>query len=229
MRIFNMECCSCSITILDSTPWATHSQQCHRMSIHSFLPHQLWNLPEEILFGHCVNTLNDTFEIELAQEDEGYEKGSESIPTPLRRTPQIYNVSTSENLSFNPTIPLTTAEQHPVHSSQRFRCHSPVCLHLVFSSSDEQSPVRPSDPHLWHSSTSDSSPIHRKAEPPLLVQHHRNEHHTSTPSTDQFFQDATDKENFPTAPLDDDVWLEDPIPDRHLCIHEPSQPNYQCS
>ena len=53
--------------------------------------------------------------------------------------------------------------------------------------------------------------------------------HTATPSTYQLFQDATAKENFPTAPLDDDVWLEDPIPDRHLCIHEPSQPNYQCS
>ena len=56
-----------------------------------------------------------------------------------------------------------------------------------------------------------------------------NYHHTSTPSTDQFFQDATVKENFPTVPLDDDIWLEDPIPDRHLCIHEQSQLNYQCT
>ena len=50
-----------------------------------------------------------------------------------------------------------------------------------------------------------------------------------TPSTDQFFQDTTAKENFPTVPLDDDVWLKDPSPDRQLCIHEPSQPSYQCS
>ena len=34
----------------------------------------------------------------------------------------------------------------------------------------------------------------------------------------------------PTAPLDDDVWSEDPIPDRHLCILKtPDEPNHQCS
>ena len=46
---------------------------------------QLLNQPEEIIFGHFVTTLNDTFEWELAQEDEGYESGSKSlnIPTPL--------------------------------------------------------------------------------------------------------------------------------------------------
>ena len=53
-------------------------------------------------------------------------------------------------------------------------------------------------------------------------------HHTSTPSTDDSFQDAT-AEDFPTAPLDDDICLEDPVPDRNLCIHEQSQPHYQCS
>ena len=56
-----------------------------------------------------------------------------------------------------------------------------------------------------------------------------NYYHMSTPCTDQFFKDATAEENFPTAPLDDNMWLEDPILDRHLCIHEPSQPNYQRS
>ena len=54
-------------------------------------------------------------------------------------------------------------------------------------------------------------------------------HHTSTPNTDDPFQDTTaEEEDFPTAPLDDDIWLEDPVPDRHLCIHEQSQPHYQC-
>ena len=53
--------------------------------------------------------------------------------------------------------------------------------------------------------------------------------HTSTPSTDDSFQDATaEEEDFPTAPLDDNMWLEDLVPDRHLCIHEQSQPQYQC-
>ena len=36
-----------------------------------------------------MTTLNDTFEKELAQEDEGYKSGSESlnIPIPLQRAP----------------------------------------------------------------------------------------------------------------------------------------------
>ena len=46
---------------------------------------------------------------------------------------------------------------------------------------------------------------------------------TPTPTTDQFLTEAWDsdttfsKDNFPTAPLDDEVCSEDPIPDRHLC------------
>ena len=54
-------------------------------------------------------------------------------------------------------------------------------------------------------------------------------HHTSTPCTDDSFQDATTAEDFPMAPLDDDIWLEEPVPYRDLCIHEQSQPQYQCS
>ena len=97
-----------------------------------------------------MTTVNDTFERELAQEDEGYESESKSLSilTPLRRAPQIYHVSMKVNLSFDPTTLLTTTEQHPEHSSQRFRSHSPVCHHLVFTSSDEESPVRTSDPCL---------------------------------------------------------------------------------
>ena len=43
---------------------------------------------------------------------------------------------------------------------------------------------------------------------------------------DQFLTEAWDDdttsldEHFPTASLDDDVWAEEPIPDRHLCILE---------
>ena len=101
-----------------------------------------------MLFGHFVTTLNDTFKRKLTQEDQGYECRSQSlsIPTPLRRPPWIYHISMNENLSFDPTTPLTTAEQPPDHSLQIFRSHSPVCNHLVFTSSDEESPVRTSDP-----------------------------------------------------------------------------------
>ena len=55
-----------------------------------------------------------------------------------------------------------------------------------------------------------------------------NHHHTSPPSTNQFFKNDTTKENFSTAPLDDDVWLEDQTPDKQLCIHDASQPNHLC-
>ena len=36
-------------------------------------------------------------------------------------------------------------------------------------------------------------------------------------------EEEDDEEHFPTAPLNDDVWMEEPVPDRHLCIHEHSQ------
>ena len=63
---------------------------------------------------------------------------------------------------------------------------------------------------------------------------------TPTQTTEQFFADfnnvawdddtTSTEEHFPTAPLDDEVWCEDPILDRPLCIHErPHKPNLQCS
>ena len=65
----------------------------------------------------------------------------------------------------------------------------------------------------------------------FTFQHHLDYHHTSIPGTDNSFQDATteEQENFPRAALDDDIWLEEPVPFRHLCIYEQSQPHYQCS
>ena len=103
--------------------------------------------------------------------------------------------------------------------------------HLVFTSSDNESPVRTSDPYLQHLRAPDDSPLQGRVEPPSQPHHHMDYHHTSTPSTDNSFQDATteEEEDFPTAPLDDDIWLEEPVLDRHLCIHEQSQPHYQCS
>ena len=111
---------------------------------------QMPNLPEEILFSCFVTTLNDVLERELAQEDEGYESGSENfhIPTPLSRALRVYHVSTVDDLSFNlenfgqsPTHP----EQQAKSSLHRYRCHSLTHHHLVFTSSDDESPVRPSE------------------------------------------------------------------------------------
>ena len=93
-----------------------------------------------MLFGHIMTTLNDTFEREITQEDEGYESGSKSlsIPTPLKRAPQIYYISTSENLSFI----------LPHHLPQLNNTQTTHHHHLVFNSSDNESPLRTSDPHL---------------------------------------------------------------------------------
>ena len=32
-----------------------------------------------------------------------------------------------------------------------------------------------------------------------------------------------------TAELDDEIWLEDPVPDRCLCVHKQSQPHFLCA
>ena len=55
---------------------------------------QIQNLPEEILLSCFVTTLNDTFETELAQEDDGSESESENFNTPTPISQQ-----SSENLS----------------------------------------------------------------------------------------------------------------------------------
>ena len=116
-----MECCSCSITILNERSQTSHPQWCYRKNYAAFFcsnsAHQLRNISEEVQFSHSMTTLNGTFERELTQEDKGYESGSESfsILTPLWRASRIYYVSKSENISFISTTPPTTAAQHPDH------------------------------------------------------------------------------------------------------------------
>ena len=62
----------------------------------------------------------------------------------------------------------------------------------------------------------------------------------NTQHPEQFYTDFKDvawdndtlstEEHFPTAPLEDDIWSKDLIPDRQLCIHErPHKQNLQCS
>ena len=65
------------------------------------------------------------------------------------------------------------------------------------------------------SSSIDTSPLHDRTEDQMA------HHLTSTEEEDV-------EEYFPAAPLDDDIWMEEPIPDRHLCIHKQSQPHDPC-
>ena len=48
--------------------------------------YMLCNLPEEVIFGCFVSTLNATFERKLTLENEGYNSGSKhfNMPPPLR-------------------------------------------------------------------------------------------------------------------------------------------------
>ena len=89
-----------------------------------------------MLFGCFVTTLNDTFEMELVQEHEGYDSGSENfnIPTPLSRALRIYHVSMVDDLSFNPAnsgCPPMTPEQQEVFilQTQMPQPHMPPSIH----------------------------------------------------------------------------------------------------
>ena len=57
--------------------------------------------------------------------------------------------------------------------------------------------------------------------------HPRMEHHSPDENTVAChltsIEEEDAEEHFPTASLDDNVWMEQPVPDRHLCIHEDSQ------
>ena len=175
--------------------------------------HQVWNLPEEILFSHFVNTLNDVFEIELIQEDEGYERGSENfhIQTPLSRALRVYHVSTVDDLSFNPANfdqSPTTAEHHAESSSHRYRSCSLTCHQLVFTSLDDESPMRSNECCSQCSRSDDRGWDPREIDISSSV--HHSLCHCVTPTRDQFLTDAwlddtiSFDEHFPTAPLDDD-------------------------
>ena len=72
----------------------------------------------------------------------------------------------------------------------------------------------------------DSSPLHGRTEKPSPV-----EQQMAHQLTDDSFQDVPNKEqeeDFPTAPLYDNIWMEEPVPDRHFCIHEQSQLHDLC-
>ena len=156
----------------------------------------------EVLFGHFVTTLNDAFERELTIEDKGYESGSEglNIPTPLHTTPHLYHVLAGENLSFGPAT----------HSSL-----SSICCCLTFSNDESFS----TDDRQLHGRSEHSSPVEQQIIPHLI---------------DDSFQDIPSEEeeeveeHFPTALLDNDVWMEEPVPDGHLSIHEQSQAHDLC-
>ena len=159
-------------------------------------------ISEEILFGHFVTTLNEAFKWELTLEDGGYKSGSESlrIPTPLHWAPQLYHVSTWENLSFGPVTPRACPSSQPGTLTT-------VHHHLAFKEDEESSLNRDTlHPRMEHYSPD------------------KNTTACNLPSIEEEDEEEEDaEEHFPTPSLDDNVWMEEPVPDRHLCTHEDSQ------
>ena len=134
-----------------------------RMSLHTFLLQQLSTATTEPARRNTIQSLCDHIKWHFwkrtcKRKMTAMKVRSESlnIPTPLRMsTTWIYHISTSENLSFDPTTPLTTAEQHPEHYPQRFRKTAAQYAIAVWClpALKMRSLQEPSDPHLWHCST----------------------------------------------------------------------------
>ena len=101
-----------------------------------------------------------TFEVELAQEDEGYESRIENfcIPTPLHRALRVYHVSIMDAFSFDPTIfgqSSTPLDHHAEPSPHRHRCckvlRDPVnnAAHLPMLTPEVQPPGKQTFHHQY--------------------------------------------------------------------------------
>ena len=115
---------------LDPVNLSRATEEVYSALFYSTSNHKLHQQSDEILFGHFVITLNVAFDQQLSLADGGYESGSDTInlPTPLRKVPGIYHISSIEHASFDPE-PVT-----PWNTSQ-----TPsrlVCKWLSFSSTD---------------------------------------------------------------------------------------------
>ena len=70
-------------------------------------------------------------------------------------------------------------------------------------------------------SSLDRDPSHPRMEHHLADENTMAHYLTSIEEEDEDEEDT--EEHFPTASLHDNVWMEEPVPKRHLCIHENSQ------
>ena len=77
-------------------------------------------------------------------------------------------------------------------------------------------------------SSIDSNPLHDRTEHSSPVEQQLACHLTDDSSQDITSEEEEVEEHFQTTPLDDAIWMDEPVPDRHLCIHEHSQPHNLC-
>ena len=152
----------------------------------------LWYISEEILFSHFVTTLNDTFEWDLTLGDIRYKCGSKSLSIPTPLCQAPWPFYVSAQ--ENLSFGPATPRPHPSHGFLNI-----VCCCLTYEEIEESS---------LYPRMEDHSP-----EDDVLACH--------LPSIAEEDEDDTE-EHSPTVLLDDDVWMEEPVPERHLCIHENS-------
>ena len=151
-------------------------------------------ISEEILFGCFVTTLHDAFEWKLALKDGRYESWSEHLNIP---TP-LHRAPCLYHISTYENLSFGTATPR-AHPSPNPITTVHCCF--MFRGDKESSPNRGTlHPRMEH---------HSPVEHPMAC-------HFSSIEEDE-------EEYFPTAPLNDYVWMEEPVLDRHLSIHEDSQ------
>ena len=82
---------------------------------------------------------------------------------------------------------------------------SQLCMLPFDVCNDESSST---DSRQLHGRTEQSSPVEQQ-----MAQHLTNDSFQDIPSEEE-------EEHFPTAPLGDDIWMDEPVPDMHSCIYE---------
>ena len=140
-----------------------------------------------------MTTLNDAFQWELALEYIGYKSGSKSLSVP---TP-LYQVPQPFHASTLEHLSFRPATPR-AYPSPGYLNTVPCCI--TYEEDKESS---------LNSRMEDHSP-----EDDILACH--------LPSIAEENEDDAG-EQILTVSLDDNVWMEKPLPERHLCIHENSQ------
>ena len=162
-------------------------EQVYNAFFYSMSMHLLCHQSDEVLFSCFVTTLNAAFESKLSLEDEGCESGSKNvnIPTPLRCTHRIHNVSSNDNNSFDPTTPCSSGTSKS--------CCKPVQCWLSFSSSDDEDIYTVDNP-----SPSCTVPLKNPMNFP------QQPHSKCTLTIHDDLDEDEEEEDFQTVPLQDD-------------------------
>ena len=152
-----MECNSHSTSILDGRSWTSHPQQCHWKCLHSFLLQQLstaamkpawrnniWSLHDHLKWHFWMRACTGRWRLWEWKQELKYNHSSQ-------KEHHRYTMFSQVRICLS-TLPhllpqLNNTQNTPLEDSEATTHHC-----LVFTSSDDESPVRINDPHSWHHS-----------------------------------------------------------------------------